>query len=294
MNVSVTGNVEAASARGRSGLTFRPGVMAIGLTILAGFLLLAAAAPVVAPYDPAAYSGEPLARPSPAHLFGTNDVGQDILSELIYGARISLVVGLVAGSLTTALAAAAGVVAGYLRGWPDLVLMRAVDFLMAIPHLPLMLLVAAYAGPSLANVILVIVLLGWMVPARVVRAQVLVVRAEAYVEAARALGAGPLHVMVRHVLPALGPILVSVLVAQAARAVMLEAGLAFLGLGEPTAKSWGLMLRQALNYRGIYFTPHWVWWLLPPGLCISLLILGITFIGIGLENRMDPRLRRIG
>ncbi len=294
MNVSVTSNVQAASTKSRSGPTFRPGLMAIGLTILAGFLLLAAAAPVVAPYDPAVYSGEPLARPSPAHLFGTNDVGQDILSELIYGARVSLAVGLVAGSLTTALAAAVGVVAGYLRGWPDLVLMRAVDFLMAIPHLPLMLLVAAYAGPSLANVILVIVLLGWMVPARVVRSQVLIVRGEAYVEAAVALGARSLEVMVRHVLPALGPILVSVLVAQAARAVMLEAGLAFLGLGDPTAKSWGLIIRQALNYRGIYFTPHWVWWLLPPGLCISLLVLGITLIGIGLENRMDPRLRRIG
>lgn len=255
---------------------------------------MAAFAPAIAPYDPAAYAGQPLARPSPAHPLGTNDVGQDILSELIYGTRVSLLVGVAAGGLTTALAAAMGIAAGYLRGWPDVALMRAVDFLMAIPHLPLMLLVAAYAGPSLANIVLVIVLLGWMVPARVVRSQVLVVRTEAYVEAARALGAGPVEVMARHVLPALGPILVSVLAAQAARAVMLEAGLAFLGLGDPTAKSWGLMVRQALSYRGIYFTPHWVWWLVPPGAGISLLILAITLIGVGLEGRLDPRLRRIG
>jgi len=272
----------------------RPGLAGAGLAILLGFGLLAASAPLVAPYDPGAYSGEPLARPSRAHPLGTNDVGHDILSELIYGARVSLMVGLVAGGLTTALAAAVGTAAGYLRGWSDAVLMRIIDFLMAIPHLPLMLLLAAYAGPSLLNVILVIVLLGWMVPARVVRAQTLVVRGEAYVEAARALGAGPLAIMGRHILPGLGPILVSVFVAQAARAVSLEAGLAFLGLGDPTLKSWGLMLRQALSYRGIYFTPHWLWWLLPPGLCVSLLVLGITLIGVGLEGRLDPRLRRGG
>ena len=274
--------------------TPQPGLSGLGFAILLGFGLLAAAAPLVAPYDPAAYSGEPLARPSPAHLLGTNDVGQDILSELIYGSRVSLLVGLVGGSLITVLAAAIGTAAGYLRGWADWSLMRVVDFLMAIPHLPLMLLLAAYAGPGLLNVILVIVLLGWMVPARVVRAQTLIIRGEAYVEAARALGASSLDIMCRHVLPALGPILVSVFVAQAARAITLEAGLAFLGLGDPTVKSWGLMLRQALSYRGIYFPSHWLWWLLPPGLCVSLLVLGITLAGVGLEAKLDPRLRSIG
>lgn len=267
-------------------------IFVVGLVLVGAFLVAAVLAPWLAPYDPTAYSGNPLERPSAAHWLGTNDVGQDILSELIYGARISLLVGAVAGGLTLALATLVGLTAAYLGGWLDGLLMRLIDLLLAMPHLPLMVLVGAYLGPGLVNIILIIVLLGWMVPARVIRAQALSLRARGHVQAARLFGAGPAYVIRRHLIPAVAPILAATFVAQAGRAIGLEAGLAFLGLGDPSAKSWGLMIRYALNYKGIYFTPHWLWWLLPAGLCISLVILGLTFLGVALEDRLDPRLRR--
>ena len=264
----------------------------LGALILAFYLIVALGAAVLAPYDPSAYVANPLERPSAAHWLGTNDVGQDILSELIYGARISLFVGLVAGGLTLALATLVGMFAGYLGGITDMLLMRLVDVLMSIPHLPLMVLVAAYLGPNLINLVLVIVLLGWMVPARVVRSQVLSLRQRTHVQAARLFGCGAAYIVARHLVPAVAPILAATFVTQAARAIGTEAGLAFLGLGDPTAKSWGLMMRYALDYRGIYFTPNWLWWLLPAGLNIGLLILGFTLVGVALEERMDKRLKR--
>lgn len=267
-------------------------LLATGLGILAVYLLLGLFAPWLAPYNPVAYSGQPLERPSAAHWLGTNDVGQDILSELIYGARISLVIGVVAGGLTLLLATLVGVTAGYLGGFSDAACMRVVDVLMAIPHLPLMILVAAYLGPNLVNLILIIVLLGWMEPARVIRSQVLSLRSRGHVQAARQFGGGPAYVIIRHLIPAVASILAATFVAQAGRAIGMEAGLAFLGLGDPTAKSWGLMIRYALNYRGIYFSQNWIWWLLPPGFSISLMILAFTLLGISLEERIDPRLRR--
>ncbi|MFN8482242.1 MAG: ABC transporter permease [Anaerolineae bacterium] len=264
----------------------------LGAIILLAFLAVAVLAPLLAPYDPSTYSGSSLERPGAAHWLGTNDVGQDILSELVFGARISLLVGIVAGVLTLILAAAVGMFAGYVGGATDMLFMRLVDIMMAIPHLPLMILVAAYLGPSLRNIILIVALLGWMGPARVIRSQVLTLRSRSHIHAARLFGGGAVYVVRRHVMPALGPLLAATFVAQAGRAIAVEAALAFLGLGDPSAKSWGLMMRYALNYRGLYFTPHWVWWLLPAGLCICLLILAFSFLGISLEERLDPRLRR--
>ncbi|PDV99072.1 ABC transporter permease [Candidatus Viridilinea mediisalina] len=270
----------------------RPWLWLAGWALVGSFLLLALLAPWLAPHDPTAYSGAPLERPSRQHPLGTNDVGQDLLSELIYGARISLLVGVAAGGLALLIATLIGAGAGYLGGWVDLLLMRCVDLLMALPMVPLLILVVAYAGPSLLNLILCIALLGWMVPARSIRAQVLSLRSRNYIQAARLFGAGPLYVLLRHLLPALGPILLALLVGQIGRAIMIEAGIAFLGLSDPTAKSWGMMIRYALNYGGIYLSPVWIWWLLPPSLCISLLVLGFTFLGVGLERRLSPRLVR--
>ena len=264
----------------------------VGATIVIFYFCVALFAPLLAPYDPAAYSGDPLERPSAAHWLGTNDVGQDILSELIYGTRISLLIGVVAGGLTLVLAMIVGLTAGYLGGKTDALFMRVVDVMMALPALPLMILVAAYLGAKITNVILIIVLLGWMVPARIIRSQVLSLRSRGYIQAARLFGGGARYAIGRHLIPAIMPILAAAFVAQAGRAIAMEAGLAFLGLGDPTAKSWGLIIRYALNYKGIYFTPHWIWWLLPAGLNISLLIMGFTFLGIALESRMDPRLRK--
>jgi len=267
--------------------------LVFGLSVLALFAAIALLAGVLAPYDPHAFSGQSLERPSPAHPLGTNDAGQDILSELIYGARISLAVAVGAAVGTVALGALVGGVAGTVGGWLDDLLMRLVDVLMTLPRLPLLILLNAFLGSGLAWTTAVIALLFWPATARVVRAQVQSVRRRGYVRMARNFGGGPGYVLRRHILPQIGPLLVSGLVTAAGRAVAMEAGLAFLGLGDPTAKSWGLMMRFALNLPGLMLTDRWLWWLLPPGLCVTLLILALTFTGMGLEEHLNPRLRRL-
>jgi peptide/nickel transport system permease protein len=267
--------------------------LVFGLAVLSLFAAIALLAGVLAPYDPHAFSGRSLERPSPAHPLGTNDAGQDVLSELIYGARISLAVAVGAAVGTVALGALVGGVAGTVGGWLDGLLMRLVDVLLTLPRLPLLILLGAFLGSGLAQTTAVIALLFWPATARVVRAQVQSVRRRGYVRMARNFGGGPGYVLRRHILPQIGPLLVSGLVTAAGRAVAMEAGLAFLGLGDPTAKSWGLMMRFALNLPGLLLTDRWLWWLLPPGLCVTLLILALTFTGMGLEEHLHPRLRRL-
>jgi peptide/nickel transport system permease protein len=267
--------------------------LAFGLTVLGLLAAIALLAGIMVPYDPHAFSGRPLERPSPAHILGTNDAGQDILSELVYGARISLAVALGAAVGTVALGTLIGGMAGTVGGWLDGLLMRLVDVLMTLPRLPLLILLTAFLGSGLAQTTVVIALLFWPATARVIRAQVQSLRQRGYVRMARSFGGGPGYVLRRHILPQIGPLIVSGLVTAAGRAVAMEAGLAFLGLGDPTAKSWGLMMRFALNLPGLLLTDRWLWWLLPPGLCVTLLILALTFTGIGLENHLHPRLRRL-
>lgn len=271
-----------------------PASLALGLGVLALFGAIALLAPVLAPYDPHAFSGDPLERPSRAHPLGTNDVGHDVLSELIYGARVSLAVALAAGTGTVLLGTAVGGTAGYLGGWVDRALMRGVDVLMSLPRLPLIILLVTFLGSGLPQVILTISLLFWPTTARAVRAQVQSARTRGYVRMARLFGGGHPYVFLKHILPQIGPLVAQGLVASAGFAVATEAGLAFLGLGDPTLKSWGLMIRFALNLPGLFLTGRWLWWALPPALCITLLVLALTLVGIGLERRFNPRLDRSG
>ncbi|MGC9335610.1 MAG: ABC transporter permease [Anaerolineae bacterium] len=264
----------------------------VGASVLALFVVVALAAPPLAPYDPHAFSGQPLERPSAAHPLGTNDAGQDILSELIYGARISLVVGLGAALGTVALGLLVGGVAGYAGGTLDVLLMRLVDVMLTLPRLPLLILLAAFLGSGLVQTTLIISLLFWPATARVIRAEVQRQRTRGYVKMARNFGASVGYILRRHILPAVAPLIAFGLIAAASQAVAMEAGLAFLGLGDPTAKSWGLIMRFALDLPGLLLTDRWLWWLLPPGLCITLLILALTYVGMGLEQRLHPGLAR--
>ncbi len=260
--------------------------------LLLGALALAATlAPLVSPYDPEQTVADPFLPPSREHLLGTNDVGQDILSELIYGARISLTVGSLAAALAVGIGTTVGVVAGFSGGWTDVVLMRIVDLVLVIPFLPLVILLAAYLGPSYWNIIIVIGVLAWARPARVTRSQVLQVRSLDYVEAARAMGARPVRVMARHVLPAVLPLAMAQFIVAASNAILIEASLAFLGLGDPTAKSWGTVLYYA-QVRNAFLSGAWVWWVLPPGLLITAATLGFALTGLSLEERLNPRVRR--
>ncbi len=261
------------------------GVLLLGVLASAAVL-----APLVSPYNPEETVADPFLAPSRAHLLGTNDIGQDILSELIYGARISLTIGFVAAALAIGIGTTVGIVAGFFGGWTDTVLMRTVDLVLVIPFLPLMILLAAYLGPSYWNIIIVIGVLVWARPARVVRSQVLLVKSFDYVEAARALGGRPVRVMVRHVLPAVLPLALAQFILAASNAILIEASLAFLGLGDPTAKSWGMVLYYA-QVRNAFLSGAWVWWVLPPGLLITAATLGFAFTGFALEERLNPRMR---
>ncbi len=266
-------------------------VGAIGLMLLAVLVGAAVLAPWITPYDPEQTSGAPFERPSPRHLLGTNDIGQDIFSELIYGARISLMIGSLAALVAISIGTAVGIVAGYFGGWADVVLMRLVDIVLVVPFLPLMILLAAYLGPSFWTIITVIGVLVWARPARILRAQVLSLRSVEYIEAARAVGASAARVLLRHVLPGVLSLSLAQFIQAASNAILIEASLSFLGLGDPTAKSWGSILYYA-QVRSAFLTGAWLWWVLPPGILITLATLGFAFTGFALEVSLNPRLRR--
>jgi peptide/nickel transport system permease protein len=261
----------------------------LGGAILGGFALMAMLAPLIAPYDPYASVGRPLERPSRDHALGTNDIGGDILSELLYGARVSVGVAVGAAFGTVLLAALVGGMAGMLDGPVDAALMRTVDVMLAIPRLPLLILMAAMLGAGAGQTTLMIALLFWPSLARVLRVEIQRLRLRPYIGMARHFGATRLDVFRRHIVPQLVPLLVFGLVTAAGSAAAMEAGLAFLGLGDTQARSWGLMMRFAFDLPGLLLTDRWLWWLLPPAACIALLILGLTMVGNAIEARLMGR-----
>jgi peptide/nickel transport system permease protein len=262
----------------------------IGHMILAVFVLGTLLAPFIAPHDPWVRT-QPMLRPTTEHLLGTNDIGQDILSELIYGARISLLVGFAAALLATVLGIVIGIIAGFSKGLMENVLMGISDIFLVIPALPLIILFAVYLGPNLWNIIVIIGILSWPSTARVIRSQALSIRESGYVESSRALGANELWLMWCHVLPNLIPIIMAKFVLTVAFALLTEASLSFIGLGDSVAKSWGMTLHYAFG-RGGFIRGLW-WWYLPPGLCIALCILALMLISFSIEGMSDPRLKRM-
>lgn len=266
----------------------------IGVVIVGAFGLLAVVGARFSPYRPTQLAGRPLEGPGAAHLLGTNSVGQDLMTQVVSGARVSLTVALLAGGGTIVIGALVGILAGWLGGTPDAIIMRVVDFVLITPRLPLLIVIGAYIGPSLPIISAIIALTFWPGPARVVRSQVLSLRRRAHVRASMGFGAGTAYVMRRHLIPEVGLILVAGLVSAGGRAVMLEAGLAFLGLGDPTRASWGKVMRDSIEFSGLFYTDAWMWWLGPPIVAITLLLLGFTFLGVGVEQRINPRLTRHG
>ncbi|MFW9832554.1 MAG: ABC transporter permease [Candidatus Thorarchaeota archaeon] len=222
-------------------------------------------------------------------LMGTTNWGADAYSQLIYGSRISLIIGILATALSTAVGVVVGMVAGYFGGKVDEVLMRIVDFLLVIPGLPLMMVLAAFLGASIENIIIVIAILGWTGTSRLIRSQVLAEKNKAYVESARAIGASDTYIMFRHILPNVTPILFANITLGVVGAILSEAGLSFLGLTDPEDPSWGRMLADART--GGAFTVGAWWVVLFPGLMITLLSLSFTFVGHTLDQVLNPRLR---
>jgi len=264
----------------------------IGLSIVGSLVLVALLAPLLSPYGVKAISGGSLESPSWKHLFGTNDVGQDIFTQLIWGTRTSIEVGTVSGALTIMVGLVVGVGAGLRGGVLDTLVMRAVDVSLALPIVPFLIVIAALAGPSQLVVILAITAIGWRGTARTLRSQTLTLRQRGFIAAARGFGGGHSYVIRRHLAPALGPLIVNDFVQWVGVAIGLESVLAFLGLSDPSHVSWGQMINQALLLQGIYFTRAWIWWLIPPGVAISVAILGFALLGVGLEPVFNRRTGR--
>ncbi|QXQ11615.1 dipeptide/oligopeptide/nickel ABC transporter permease/ATP-binding protein [Paeniglutamicibacter sp. Y32M11] len=260
----------------------------IGIVIVLSLCAVAIFAPWIAPYDPLERVTRPFAAPSLNHLLGADDVGHDLLSVLIFGARPSLLVGLIAAIAATVIGMAVGLTAGYLRGAVDTVLMRIVDVVLALPVVPLTLVIGVVAGPGLKTQIMVISIALWAPMARELRAQVLSLRERDHIQALRAMGAPHSYVLIRHVVPAMGTLVVPQLVLAVKGAVLLEASLAFLGLGDITSMSWGMMLSVA-NERGAFLTGAWLWWVLPPGALIGLTVLGFALAGGAVESTTGAR-----
>ena len=269
---------------------FGTGSARFGTLVLGVVVVVALFGRGLAPYDPREVVARPYLAPSAAHWLGSNDIGQDILSELLWGTRASLTVGLVAALAAVVVGTAVGVVAGLAGGWLDAVLMRATDVVLTMPFLPLAIVLAAFLGPSLGHTALVLALVIWARPARVVRSHALGIAGHAYVEAAHALGAGFGHVLRHHVLPAVMPLALSQFILAVSSAILAEASLAFLGLGDPIQKSWGSVLFYAQT-RGAFLSGAWPWWVVPPGVLIALTVLGFALVGRSLETVLLPRLR---
>jgi peptide/nickel transport system permease protein len=292
IEATTSGTVEAPRAAWRSFLRHRMGV--IGLVMLAVAIVVAVLAPLVAPYDPYANVRinilDVYQAPSPTHLLGTDDGGKDVLSSLIFGARVSLLVGFSAAAIALVIGGLVGIVAGYRGGWIGSLLMRITDFFLVIPDLALQIVLVAIIGPSLGTIIFVIGALGWTTTARLVRSQTLSVRERKFVMRARAIGAGDAHILRRHILPAVLPLMLANMVLVISLAILSESTLAFLGLGDPTVISWGQMLNFAFE-RGAVSAGAW-WALLPPGFAIVWVVLATTLLGTALEDALNPRLKR--
>jgi peptide/nickel transport system permease protein len=267
---------------------FRKHRMAVaGLVVVVLMVLMAGLAPLLAPHDPNQIFGKFESSPSGEHLLGTDSVGRDVLSRLIYGARVSMSVGLGAVVVYVVIGVLLGLLAGYYGRWVDQVIMRITDVFMSFPYFMVILILVSVLGPSLLTITCVIGVLAWPMISRLVRGSVLSIKRSDYVQAAVALGYRTPRILFRHILPnALSPIIVNATFG-VAQAIILESGLSFLGMGvRPPAASWGNMLSEAQSITVLSSQP-WIW--IPPGLMILLAVLSINFVGDGLRDSMESR-----
>lgn len=254
----------------------------VGLSLIVLFILLPYLGPYLSPYHPLEIGvGPPNQPPTREHPLGTTNLGQDVFSQFLAGGQVSVLVGTLTGLFASLLAALVGITSGYYRGLPGSLLSLLTDTFLVIPILPLIIILAAYLGPSLTNQILILTLLSWPFPARVIRAQVLSLRERAFVESSVLTGSGKLRIMFSDILPNVVPLILSNGVLVVVFAILFQAAINFLGLGDPTLASWGAMLYYA-QLSGAIASGQW-WWVLPPGLGISLLAFAFSLIALQLD-----------
>lgn len=273
----------------RSFPLLRSGKAVAGTAVFGCFVVLAVIGPWIAPHDPSATGGPVLQSPSGEHLLGTTQSGQDVLSQLLVGARTSMLVGLVSAVFATVIAVVVGVTAGYAGGWLDEGLSMLTNIFLVIPALPLTIVLTGYLqGGGWFPIAIIISVTGWAFGARILRAQTLSLRNRDYIKAARAVGERPWRIVAVELVPNLGAIIVSGFLFTFIFAILTEAGLSFLGLGSMDTWSWGVTLYWAQN-SSAFTTGAW-WWFVPPGLCIALVGASLSLINFGADELMNPRL----
>lgn len=261
----------------------------IGLTVILFFVIVALLGPLLIDGDAKAQVGDVFEAPSREHVLGTDGGGADVVALLVSGARVSLLVGFAAAAISALIGGTVGIAAGFFGGKTDTVLMRITDYFLVIPDIPLMIVVAALFGRSLTNIIVIIGAIYWTFTARLLRAQTKSIRERVYVQRARALGAGNARLIFRHVLPQVTPLLIANTVLLIAYAIFAETFITFLGLGDPSLISWGRLIENAFTDDAII---NEAWWaIVPPGVCVTLVVLACTLVGQALEDEFNPRLR---
>ena len=278
----------------------------VGLIISFGFVIVSIFAPWIAPYNPLNLETSRVAQPfsPPAWvmyinknlsvnntfgLLGTDELGRDIFSQIVYGSRVSLFIGFTAAFISAIIGTIIGILAGYLGGWIDEALMRLTDTFLIIPTLPLAIVFTAISGPSILNIVFIIGITAWAPTARIIRSQVLSLKERAFIESEKAIGASSWRIMFHTILPNVSSLIYVNIALGIGNAIFTETGLSFLGLGDPNYISWGMMLFFAHQYMAIL---HGAWWyVIPPGLCILLVIMGFIFIGHALDEVLNPTLR---
>jgi peptide/nickel transport system permease protein len=279
------GRLESPAGRALQSLLARPSAV-VGLAIIILFIAIAIFAPLVAPYDPTATSWSQVRKaPSAAHWFGTDELGRDILSRIIFGTRASLLAGVISVSIAISVGVPLGLLAGYRGGFIDALISRITDAMLACPALILAIALAAFLGPSLTNAMIAIGVTATPIFIRLTRGQTINVKVENYIEAAEAIGNSSWRIALRHVLPNVVPALLVQISLSIAAAIISEAALSFLGLGQqPPAPSWGSMLNAAQRF--LVTAPWMAFW---PGLSIFLIVMSFNLLGDGLRDALDPR-----
>jgi peptide/nickel transport system permease protein len=262
-------------------------ILWVSLAVLCTYIAIALCAPLITPYGPTEIVGKPLQPPGNGHPLGTNDLGQDILSQLVYGARITLLFGFCAALLSVLISTCVGIIIGYYGGLVDEIVSRSIDIFMPIPMFPLLIVLTAFFSPGVLQISLLMGILGSIHGIRIIRAQVLSVSQTNFVEGARAIGATDFHIMFRHILPNVMPVVMVKFVSSSQRMLVMGVGLSFIGLWDTTTVDWGTMIQNSYSNGGMALG-LW-WWLLPPGIAVIGISLALAMIGYSFEEKINPR-----